>query len=63
MPGWLSTNFYEHIFFSISLSSGGDHLKFLEVIKAADAHKMKNEQKKITVNIGQVMFSGEIYYY
>jgi len=25
--------------------------------------KQKNEERKITVNTGQVMFSGEIYYY
>ena len=34
--------------------------------KAADfqmLRKVKNEEKKITLNTGQVMFSGEIYYY
>ena len=33
-------------------------------VKAApDAQKNKNMKKKITVNTGQVMSSGEIYYY
>jgi len=27
------------------------------------AQKIKNENKKLTVSTGQVMFSGEIYYY
>jgi len=35
------------------------------VLKAGDLQMLKKEKmkKKITVNTGQVMFSGEIYYY
>jgi len=32
-------------------------------LKAAVLQMLKNEKEKLTVNTGQVMFSGEIYYY
>jgi len=42
----------------------GKLVKCLEWFKAAVLQMLKNKNKlKLTVNTGQVMFSGDIYYY